>query len=60
MARKEESGLIVTGTLTLDGAGVALAGHTHVQAEITDQPNITVGTTAPASPALNDIWVDTN
>jgi hypothetical protein len=23
-------------------------------------PNITVGTTAPSSPAVNDVWIDTN
>jgi hypothetical protein len=23
-------------------------------------PNITVGTTAPSSPAINDVWIDTN
>jgi len=23
-------------------------------------PRITVGTTAPSSPAINDVWIDTN
>jgi len=36
------------------------SAHTHVQDDITDLPHITVGTTAPVSPSVNDVWIDTN
>jgi hypothetical protein len=46
-------------------AGKAAVVHTHVLANITDAGtaaarNIHVGTTAPSSPAVNDVWIDTN
>lgn len=52
---------------TLDGTdstGYASASHTHGQADITDfssaAPSLYVQSTAPSSPATNDIWFDTS
>lgn len=65
-----------TSALTSGLAGKSDVGHTHVTADVTGldtslsgklstsvlsgTSKITVGTTAPVSPATGDIWIDTN
>jgi hypothetical protein len=42
--------LVVTGNIAFSRSGTQLP----------NIPQITVGTTAPTSPRVNDLWIDTN
>ncbi|WNI17624.1 hypothetical protein [Actinacidiphila sp. ITFR-21] len=54
------SNLVTTSAIgTANGVAGLDAGGRVPQAQI-PTPKITVGTTAPTSPSLGDVWIDTN
>lgn len=53
------SGAVFTDTVTTINGKTGAIAKADILA-VTGAPSITVGTTAPSLPALNDIWIDTN